>query len=252
MQFVQTSEAPAAGHAVGVTSEGEAITWATAKRGNRFGQLGRADPDRKPAPVKEMPHPIVAAFAGGSKSSGHTALLDATGALWLCGCDRWQQLGLGSSAAGSTGYTWSDGKIWQNTFQRCWALDELIVDDSTIRTPGSNPRASKRNQIRDVALGGDHTVVLATNRLDVYSFGRGQFGQLGVNGMPFVSAPVRADALCSDDTRTPIAAVCAFGDCTVTLSDAGIVMRKAGKCARTFLEAVEECRVGAQRRGLIR
>ena len=51
---------------------------------------------------------------------------------------------------------------------------------------------SGTNKIRDVALGGDHTVVLSGNQHDVYTFGKGGEGQLGVMGKPFVSAPVKS------------------------------------------------------------
>lgn len=44
-------------------------------------------------------------YTGGTKDSGHTALVDEDGGLWMAGCDRWQQLGLGSSFTGAAGYT---------------------------------------------------------------------------------------------------------------------------------------------------
>lgn len=242
--FASTSAAPSAGFSIGVTRDGCAVSWASSvNRGNRFGQLGRGtsgsshtDPT-KPSEIKGLPRPIVAAFAGGYKDSGHAALVDATGALWMCGCDRWQQLGLGSSGAGAAGYTWKDGRIWQDTFQRCRALDGLLAGSTT--------------SIRDVALGGDHTLVLAANRKDVFAFGRGQQGQLGLGaGAPFVSPPTRSAGLSSD---TPVlAAVCAFRDCSMTLDDDGAVVSRAGKCPKNvFSDALEACQASARKRGLL-
>ena len=95
LDFASVSRSDA--HAVGVTRDGVAFTWATAPRGARFGQLGRgarADPRAARVRAPASARGFVAAWAGGAKDSGHTALLDASGALWMCGCDRWLQVGL--------------------------------------------------------------------------------------------------------------------------------------------------------------
>ena len=116
--FSSVSISAASGHAA-ACHDGVAYTWALGGGGgrkdgrgrkdigNRFGQLGRgytsatapsgADP-HTPAAV-DLPTTIVSAVAGGCKDSGSTAFVDAAGALWMSGCDRWQQLGLGQLPA---------------------------------------------------------------------------------------------------------------------------------------------------------
>jgi hypothetical protein len=107
-----------------------AYAFATNKRGNRFGQLGRPKSSSKLDDALKTPKQIqfqtndvqlIAAAAGGSKDSGHTLLLDLEGQVHACGCDRWQQLGLGSSEAGAVGYTWQ-GRLWHYTPQLVSAL----------------------------------------------------------------------------------------------------------------------------------
>jgi len=43
---------------------------------------------------------VIAVAAGGAKDAGHSAAVDINGGVWTWGCDRWQQLGLGSSDTG--------------------------------------------------------------------------------------------------------------------------------------------------------
>jgi alpha-tubulin suppressor-like RCC1 family protein len=110
--------------------------------------------------------------------------------------------------------------------------------------------------IRDVALGGDHTLVLSSNQRDVYAFGKGGEGQLGTTGKPFVSAPVKATKLSvsSNDNKTKIAAVCAIQHCALTIDDKGDVLKHAGKCRRSsreFQEALEACIRRATSNGLL-
>eukprot|EP00520_Triparma_pacifica_P003211 CAMPEP_0118670012 /NCGR_PEP_ID=MMETSP0785-20121206/21214_1 /TAXON_ID=91992 /ORGANISM="Bolidomonas pacifica, Strain CCMP 1866" /LENGTH=108 /DNA_ID=CAMNT_0006564747 /DNA_START=189 /DNA_END=512 /DNA_ORIENTATION=+ len=106
-----------------------AYTWALGNKGNRFGQLGRgrqpaaeATKLMEPGIVAEISVKVKFAYTGGTKDSGHTAFLDQSGGLWMAGCDRWQQLGLGSPGAGAAGYTWGGGKIWQSKFMRNEAI----------------------------------------------------------------------------------------------------------------------------------
>ena len=60
----------------------------------------------------------VRAYVGGLPDAGHTAIVDAHGRLWMTGCDRWQQLGLGSANGGASGYTWTSGKVFQTAFRQ--------------------------------------------------------------------------------------------------------------------------------------
>jgi len=96
--------------------EGVAYTWPISRAGNRFGQLCRGtaarDVDVEATDASAAPVPfdgrVVAVAAGGRKDGGHTALVGEDGSVWMCGCDRWQQLGLsGAGGAGNAaGYTW--------------------------------------------------------------------------------------------------------------------------------------------------
>jgi alpha-tubulin suppressor-like RCC1 family protein len=210
--------------------DGLAYTWAIARTGNRFGQLctGTAERDvdlarATPLAVRGVPTRIVDVAAGGTKDSGHTALVDADGRVWVCGCDRWQQLGLsGAGAKGNAaGYTWADGKIWQ-------ATPQLVV-------------ALAPHKIQRVALGGDHSLALDSNGCDVYSWGRGEAGQLA-DGKPFVRAPARAAQLCAI-AGARVRAMAAAHDCSaVALGESGsdeTVLVFAGRCAHAVRSRLE-------------
>jgi alpha-tubulin suppressor-like RCC1 family protein len=230
-------------HSVGITAEGMAYTWG---RTNALGQLGRVTTDRSsvktPSRVDIKSAKAVKAYVGGSSESGHTAILDAHGTLWMAGCDRWQQLGLGSSTGGSSGYTWQDGKLWQEQFLATPHLTEFLNEHGT-------------KSIRDVALGGDHTVVLSSNQRDVYMFGKGGDGQLGLVGKPFVSGFVRSTVLSSSSREKQIAAVCAVKACSMTVDESGNLLNKAGKCRRSnkeMVDGLESCLARAAETGLLK
>eukprot|EP00566_Odontella_aurita_P015676 CAMPEP_0113576288 /NCGR_PEP_ID=MMETSP0015_2-20120614/28214_1 /TAXON_ID=2838 /ORGANISM="Odontella" /LENGTH=285 /DNA_ID=CAMNT_0000479709 /DNA_START=186 /DNA_END=1039 /DNA_ORIENTATION=- /assembly_acc=CAM_ASM_000160 len=251
MQFVNLAKSvDGSCQFIGITSNGTAYTWG---RGNGLGQLGRRGRPTRPAAVVLTAKTdgngtvttarAVRGYAGGSSESGHTAILDSEGSLWLTGCDRWQQLGFGSPRAGAAGYTWKDG-VWQERFRRNDFLPELMSGGS----------------IRDVALGGDHTIVLDGNGRDVYAFGKGGEGQLGLRGRPFVSTPARSTGL-SSSSRTSnganerIAAVCAIQHCSLTLDSRGNILRTVGRCKRLesskgMAQALEACKERARRDGL--
>lgn len=261
MKFTHTSQSNESGHAIGITRDGAAYSWSIRKQGpvNEFGQLGRgptpkssksklsnpgkvtvydgddgSQGDKSTSP--SLPVTFLRGYTGGTDESGHSALLDITRRhLYLCGCDRWQQLGLGSHHAGALGYTWKGGKIWQTEFYRNEFLDYFL---------------EKNNEsIRDVALGGDHTVVLTESNRDVITFGRGGEGQLGGVGKPFVSAPTKSKILSSDK----VSAVCAVKDCTLTINDSGDILKMVGKCrGRGFQEYINACRERAKNEGLVR
>lgn len=164
---------------------------------SRFGQLGRpTDKDEQPNQWKEvkLPRGVIptAVSAGGDSHSGHSAVATADGDVYTVGCDRWQQLGLGSSASGSSGYTWKGGKVWQRELQRVFSLDRIL--------PGS-----KKCKAVDVSCGNEHTSVLCDSG-HVVTFGKGNDGQLGTsnNGRnndsgPFLSTPLVSVALSVPD-----------------------------------------------------
>ncbi|KAJ1454826.1 regulator of chromosome condensation 1/beta-lactamase-inhibitor protein II [Pelagophyceae sp. CCMP2097] len=196
-----------AAHALRVGNDGSLESWALLPSGNRFGQLCSGRADRATAPGQA--HALVvagggdaaaaggdaataggvaAAAAGGRADAGHSVFATRLGAVFACGCDRWQQLGLGSGLAGG-GYTWKDGRIWQP--QPC-----LVA-------------ALAHAKIVDVAAGADHSVALADNGT-VFTWGRGDKGQLSASAKPFLGPPRKCDALSSGNT----VAVAAEGDCT--------------------------------------
>jgi alpha-tubulin suppressor-like RCC1 family protein len=163
------------------------------------------------------------------KDSGHSAIVDENGRLWMSGCDRWQQLGLGSVNGGSAGYTWKGGKLWQEKFM----LSESVTTE--IAKNINNTKTSKDPSIRDVALGEDHTLVLSSNKQDVFAFGKCGDGQCGFIGKPYVSAPRRSKVLSSG--KSSIAAVCAIESCSMTIDDDGNIVQKVGKCTPSSSES---------------
>ena len=198
-----------------------AYAFATNKRGNRFGQLGRPKSSSKLDDALKTPKQIqfqtndvqlIAAAAGGSKDSGHTLLLDLEGQVHACGCDRWQQLGLGSSEAGAVGYTWQ-GRLWHYTPQLVSALSS--------------------KHVVAVAAGDDHSVVLLKSG-EVYTFGRGEHGQLGQAGKPFVMPPTKSMELSSNNVQQ-VASIRAEGNCTGIFSANGGLLKNVGRCPKDLL-----------------
>jgi len=243
------------GQYLGIESQsGRVFSWG---RSNAMGQLGRKEEEdskkrknstTKPHIVEGLPSTTKATkvYAGGSKESGHSAIFDTDGNFWVAGCDRWQQLGLGSPHGGSAGYTWEDGRIWRPFF----TLNKFA-------TSFLKERGGDTSTIRDVALGCDHTVLLSSNQSDVYTFGKGGEGQLGLVGKLFVSAPVLSTVLSSKKIQQEegrIAAVCAIQHCSLTLDNNGKILKKAGRCREnhdTFQTALMACLQRATNDGLI-
>ena len=242
-------------HSMGVSLDGIAYSWG---RSNELGQLGRnteTASKKKPGRVEYQQansssssttsppfQKVAKAFVsqGSDVDSGHSAILDESGTrLYMAGCDRWQQLGLGSSNGGSSGYTWKDGKLWQTEFVPSDFVISLLQEE--------DPTAS----IRDVALGGDHTMVLSSDQKSVFVFGKGGDGQLGVGKYkPYVSAPVKSALLSKDGT----AAICAYDMCSFSLNSSGNVHAQAGKgCSASHVqEALQKCQRRAQEKGLVK
>jgi alpha-tubulin suppressor-like RCC1 family protein len=152
---------------LGITCNGNVYSWGPK---HSLGQLGRSvttqTPAKRPALVKYADHSnnikATRIFVGGFADAGHSAIIDEKGQLWMAGCDRWQQLGLGSPAAGAAGYTWlHNGRIYHSEFVLNTFVTPLLQSYDDQAT------------IRDIALGGDHTVVLSSNKRDVITFGKG-------------------------------------------------------------------------------
>jgi alpha-tubulin suppressor-like RCC1 family protein len=249
---VVQAASPSSSHWLGITLQGTVFSGGPS---NSHGQLGRSTAGRKqartPTPVTfnnnnntdESSVKAHRVFAGGASDSGHSAVLDRSGQLWLTGCDRWQQLGLGSPSGGAGGYTWVGGKIHQTVFQRNNFIVKLVKE-----------HADEEASIRDVALGGDHTIVLSSNQKDVFTFGKGAEGQLGLNEKRFLSAATKSPTLSSSTGSPKIAAVCAFQNCSMTLDVHGKVLEQVGKCRSTkeFVNALAGCRKRAEQSDLLR
>jgi alpha-tubulin suppressor-like RCC1 family protein len=235
--FIDVAKGPR--HSIGVTANGDCYSWG---RTNALGQLGRdievtasGNPGHVPLPDGVKIQKIYVSNSKGP-DSGHSAIIDDQGRLWMSGCDRWQQLGLGSSKGGSVGYTWQGGKMWQERFVLSSFITELMNEQSGTAT------------IRDAALGGDHTIVLSSNKRDVYGFGKGGDGQFGFVGKPFVSAPRKSTSLSEEG----VAAVCAIENCSMTLADNGEVKQKVGRCQPSLIaKGIQNCVDRARRHGLI-
>ena len=259
LQFIDTAKAQEAGHTLAINSQGVPYSYCHNVKicNNELGQLGRLGNPYKILPINLDNGDGSSAiaqyvYAGGFSSSGHSAILDTNGYLWLSGCDRWQQLGLGSSHGGSSGYTWKGGKLWQDQFQRNDHVVGLIQKLDSSLTNSNIHGHIPRRWIRDVALGGDHTVILSSNKNDVVVFGKGGEGQLGLMSKPWVSSPAKSKVLSSSDAN--ISAVCAFRNCSVTLNDRGEVIKKAGKCSieiKGMKRALDMCRKRAKETGLL-
>ena len=190
------------------------------KAGNRFGQLGRGRACTLCAAPVALPAPVVDVSAGGGNDAGHSAAVTAAGDVYTWGCDRWQQLGLGSPEAGAAGYTWQKGAIWQWEPQRAF-----------VPVP-----------VKQVACGDDHTVALAHDGRSIITWGRGEHGQLGRGRALFVGAPARSDALSHHDGDPSIAWVAALRNCSATVDERGNIIRTAGKCANVRQRLLDLCR----------
>jgi alpha-tubulin suppressor-like RCC1 family protein len=141
--------------------------------------------------------------------------------------------------------------LWQTQFQKnlhviefLKRLDPFLNAKVCMDTP--------KKWIRDVALGGDHTLILSHNKKDVIAFGKGGEGQLGLSSKPWVSCPAKSKVLSS--SNADVAAVCAYRHCSFTLDEGGAVKNAAGKCSfeiKGLQKALSLCRQRAHADGLI-
>ena len=101
--FADVSKAQEAGHTLAVAPDGTPFSRCHNQKicCNELGELGRGGDPSKLLPIhlesSDGSGSVIKAahaYAGGFPSSGHSALLDTNGNLWMCGCDRWQQLGV--------------------------------------------------------------------------------------------------------------------------------------------------------------
>ena len=178
------------------------ISWGTRSRGNRFGQLGRGRNCQLTAALVERlaDDEVVHVAAGGGAEAGHSAAVTVTGDVFTWGCDRWQQLGVGE---------WMSGKMYHAT-----------------------PQKARVSGIAKIACGDDHTIALSRDGATVFTWGRGEHGQLGRGATVFVGVPERSELLSSSRTggASKIAHVVAVANCSATVGADGQILKTAGKC----------------------
>jgi len=220
-------------HCVNV-KDGIAYAWAISRRcGNRFGQLGRNNTTMTTKIENEASSVginlkqsksnviITQAACGGSKDSGHTLLLDQAGHVYACGCDRWQQLGFGSTKAGAVGYTWKQGKISQSVPQEIQALHPQILKNN--------------DHVVGVAAGDDHSVALLQSG-EVWTWGRGEHGQLGQGGKPFVMPPTKSKELTEGGKARAIVAASNCTGVVIEKHNGHLTLQHVGRCPKQLLE----------------
>ena len=171
-------------HSAAVGEDGSLFVWG---RGP-LGQLGTGDTFERLAPtiVAGLPAPVRQVAAG----SNHTGMVTEAGDLLMCGYGKDGRLGLG--------------------------------DEDDRATPTLVARAVFDGEaVLMVACGEEHTVV-ATEGGGVYTFGSGEYGQLGHGDRENQVAPRRVPAAGFNGER---AVMVAAGDAhTVGLSEAGYVV----------------------------
>jgi len=141
--------------AAAVMLTGELFTWGSGEKG----RLGHGDlNDRvKPALVKELhSHKIMKVCMG----TQHTLALENTGHIWCFGSSEYGQLGMGTEFSGVT-----------------------AVQTTPILLP-----ALKNTKVRDIACGHWHSACITMDG-EVFIWGRGEDGQLGMNNKENVYVP---------------------------------------------------------------
>lgn len=208
-----------ASHCVAVARAlGRAYSWATDATGNRFGQLGIASAERavpyalRHVAMPEGPGRVVVGVAAGDC---HSAFVTEAGELYVCGSDRWLQLG--------QPVLWSQGKVWQ-------------------REPTIVPKLGEETRVVSAACGSDHTLALDVEGR-VWAFGRGEHGQcFGEHTRPFTAAPTVSAALSNlhageskgeskhHHIRNRVAGIFARGNCSCITDEMGSLVRCIGQC----------------------
>ncbi|KAK8730688.1 hypothetical protein OTU49_007871 [Cherax quadricarinatus] len=134
-------------HSAALTHGGFLLTWGS----NKYGQLGytpKKDPNLSETPalvpnLESYSEPLLYVALG----EGHTAVLDSHGKLWTFGYGRYGQLGHGTN---------DDGSVPRTVLDLC----------------GS--------KVSQVACGRCHTIVYIPSQGQLYAFGQGMSGQLGI------------------------------------------------------------------------
>lgn len=203
-------------HSVGITEVGELYTWGSGEDG----RLGHGDMRDRSVPRKIMSllrERVVHASCGGA----HTAVLTDTNKVFAFGRGRNGRLGLGDNK-------WRDTPHEVTSFPRetaivhvvCgWNFTAALGGDGSVYSWGKQgegqcglgyldkdqlvPRNIEKlldSHVIDIACGYTHTIAL-TSKGEVYSWGLGEYGQLG-RGIVYQPVPELVDfssVLCSPD-----------------------------------------------------
>ena len=186
-------------HTAAIKTDGTLWTWG---RGT-FGGLGSNDTTDRSTPVTT--------FAGGtnwkqvSSGNNHTAAIKTDGTLWTWGFGNTGQLGTNDTTTRSTpvttfagGTDWkqvssgyhtaaikTDGTLWTWGFGN---FGRLGTNDLTSRSTPVTTFAGGTNW-KQVSAGGRHTAAIKTDGT-LWTWGRGNYGQLGTNDAISRSTPV--------------------------------------------------------------
>ncbi|CAH0475455.1 unnamed protein product [Peronospora belbahrii] len=185
-------------HSLAITDAGELYTWGSGEDG----RLGHGDMRDRAVPRKVMSllrESVVNASCGGA----HTAVLTAKGTLYMFGRGRNGRLGLGDNKWRDTPHPivglprgtyishvvcgWNftaaldrQGNIftWGKTGEGQCGLGYVDKDQMVPRSVEKLRQLARGSPVVDVACGYTHTVVL-TAAGELYSWGLGEYGQLG-------------------------------------------------------------------------
>ncbi|KAF4030637.1 Rab-GTPase-TBC domain [Phytophthora infestans] len=207
-------------HSLAITDAGELYTWGSGEDG----RLGHGDMRDRAVPRKVMSllrESVVSASCGGA----HTAVLTAKGSVFTFGRGRNGRLGLGDNKWRDTPHPivgfpqgtsislvvcgWNftaaldrQGSVftWGKTGEGQCGLG-YVDRDQVVPRCVDKLRDVAGSSVVDVACGYTHTVVLTASG-ELYSWGLGEYGQLGT-GDVYQPLPARvqlpADALCAPD-----------------------------------------------------
>ncbi|GMF36413.1 unnamed protein product [Phytophthora fragariaefolia] len=208
-------------HSLAITAAGELYTWGSGEDG----RLGHGDMRDRAVPRKVMGllrESVVGASCGGA----HTAVLTAKGTVFTFGRGRNGRLGLGDNKWRDTPHQivgfpqgtrisqvvcgWNftaaldrkgDIFTWGKTGEGQCGLGYVDKDQVVPRCVEKLRDVAGGSPVVDVACGYTHTVVLTASG-ELYSWGLGEYGQLGT-GDVYQPLPARvqlpADALCAPD-----------------------------------------------------
>jgi alpha-tubulin suppressor-like RCC1 family protein len=210
----QVSVGPGGYHTIALTTKGEVYTWGH----NRVGQLGfqndKAVHQRNFEGAYYQPHPAKVSELEGLNVMvvvagwGHTAVLTATGQVYVCGRNYQGQLGLGDPS-----------QFPKN--ERDHPYQPTFTQVSTL----------SHKRVIQVACGGEHSVFLCDDG-EVYSVGMGAKGQLGHGNTTNLHVPQLLRHL--KMTRREIFQIACGNNCTLILAGNFQPLSLQELCAETI------------------